>query len=470
MRRASLAPFLIAVGIVCLLGIACGSSASKPTPTAIGVVPTQAKTLVEPNSEPPHVLSPLPEGKLLVREVSETVPNYPSIVIEGSVAATASIPVTVAGDDALSPDMKYMLHWERPAGGAEPTAIVVRRADGSEAFRLAPVPRTTYPAWAPADDRIAYQAGQTVYIRNVDTGSQIQFEVAEDAALLSWVADGSKLVLLRESSTATPGATSYGYVVDTTSGTTENIPWPFDSGMVPDAQFTTISPDGRYLSYPVSTSSPHYDLWMMEIATGRTCLLMKDAPSHQYPERAQWSPNSRWLTYAAKYEFDQIGFQGVHAVDLATCADYAVGPENGGEPIWSPDSAFLTIATQGATVSQFAYTVLRPDNTLVKDGLNHPPVWARRARAFASIVANGVLVFDADVDTSREYPVHTFSDVQSTGILWSPGERYLLVYGHSSTNLRSTAGAEMYVLDRQTGSVTALVDEQREFTPTAWLP
>jgi Tol biopolymer transport system component len=60
-----------------------------------------------------------------------------------------------------------------------------------------------------------------------------------------------------------------------------------------------FSPDGRYVVYSLASPNGCFatcDLWLMEIATGRACLIMKDAPAHQYAQIPSWSADSRWLT------------------------------------------------------------------------------------------------------------------------------------------------------------------------------
>jgi hypothetical protein len=69
----------------------------------------------------------------------------------------------------------------------------------------------------------------------------------------------------------------------------------------------------------------------------------------------------------------------------------------------------------------------------------------------------------------------------------SPSRRYELVYGveYAVPTLRphetvppekpflltpTTGGAQMYILDHQTGTVTTLIDERAEYEPVSWLP
>jgi hypothetical protein len=382
-------------------------------------VSTQAKTLVESGSEPPHVLSALPEGKLLVSGAFAGALGRRTYVIEGD-GATLLAPTEVT----TSFDGEYAAYLERPNDfNAQPTALVIRKIDGNEPFRLSWSSGTIHGAgWAPSDDRYSFQIGQTAYVRQVDAGSQLAFEIPEGTHAIKWLAGGSELLVVAMSAPA--GQDRRAYLMDASTGALNEIVLPQEGIVGPGAEYDTFSPDGRYVGFPsISRDSTTgcfsvCNLWIMEIAIGRTCLVAKDAPSHQYPQGVGWSPDSRTATYYAKYEPGR--FYEEHAVDVRTCTDTAVEP--------TPLPATPTkLPMPGLAV-----------------GFN--------ANAMSSPSGRYLLVSTSQTAV-RPLPM---------GMTPPPEKPF--------AGTPSPGAAQMYVVDTQTGKVTTLVDEQREFVPTAWLP
>ncbi len=466
---------LTLVGAATLLApIACGGS-SKGAPTGTIGAPTQTSTPAISAStpqtianQPPNLLARLPEGKLVLVRASGAGPDYPTFVIQGD-RATASPLATVPGEDSWSADRKYLLRFERTATG-QPTALVVRQADGTEVFRLALSSWTPSAGWSPAD-RIAYQVGQTLYIRNVDTGDQTYFQVPAGVNVRSWLAGGSELLLIEQSS----GTDRHLYVMDAISGAISKVPLPPNAWIGPGAEFASISPDARYISYPMSSVYPRYDLWLMEIATGRICLVMKDSPyTQQRPETAGWSPDSHWLTYATTYLHPHTPseFAVLRVFDPKTCADQAVSPDDAGNYNWSPQGQLLAVMIPGAAYNQFSVKIWHPHGPLLNTGLRYWPNWSPDGTMLASVAQGGVQIADAETGRTTEYYLHNFPATEGPGLYWSPSGRYLLVFGERPEALTPSSGeSQMYILDRRTGTVSTLVDEHhQDFAPTAWLP
>jgi Tol biopolymer transport system component len=412
---------LALVGItLVLLAAACGSSGSKtqsgrtatPAPTPRSAAPTEANA--EQESQPPHVLAALPEGKLLVEAPAATAGSYrETFVIDGSRSLwLAPTQVTISADKRFI----FYVDWSTDVD-PRPTALVVRRTNGQDVFRLQLSTPFYGPYWSPGGNRYVFQIAQTIYVRSADSGEQLQFHSPEGTHLVSWFADGSSLLLVKEPVLGS-NADRNIYIMDATIGTASELVMPPDATIGPAAEFDSFSPDGRYVSYPVGNFQSGWDLWIMEIATRRTCLLIKHAPSHQYPQGPRWSADSRSVTYYAAND-PARGFTDPHLVEAETCADTTIEP---------------TPPHPTATEIQIPGLPLR--------GYKH--------------------------------------------YLWSPGGRYVVVYtfqprvsplGPRETPAEgkpiptpSPGSAQVYVVDTQTGSVTTLVDEQREFTPTAWLP
>lgn len=408
------------LGTAGLFAFACGGS-STGAPTATVRAPTQTSAAGISTSTPettadqaPRVLARLPEGKLLMSGAYVSSVGRPTYVVEGDRAIMLA-PTEVT----MSFDGNYASYLEQPNDiNAHPTALVVRRIDAVDVLRIPSSPDMLGGAgWAPKDDRFSFQIGRTSYIRNISTGDQLQFEAPNGAHVQRWLGVGSKLLLVQE---AGPGGIDRQlYIMDATSGKTSQLVMPANATIGPAGEYDGFSPDGRYVSYPVGDFQYGWDLWIMEIATGRTCLLIKHAPSHQYPQGVGWTPDSRSATYYAKYVFGGP-YSDEHAVNAETCQDTAI------EPTPPPPTATM-VPIPGIAI-----------------GIN------------GSAVS-------------------------------SPSGRYLLVYSHHDAiptprpgwtpplekpfwPKPSLGSAQIYIIDTLTGTVTKLVDEQRDFWAGPWLP
>ena len=245
--------------------------------------------------------------------------------------------------------------------------------------------------WAPSDNRYSFQIGQIAYIRNIDTADQLQFQAPEGAYVQYWLAGGSELLLVKDGGSPSLPKRNL-YIMEATTGATSEVVLPAEASVDPHGEFVSFSPDGSYISYSVGNFQSGWDLWIMERATGRTCLLVRIAPGHQHPRGAGWSQDGRSATYYTK-------FSEQHAVDVENCADTAIA----------------------AT----------------------PPL---------------------STPTKTKVPIPGLVIGTNASSLRSPSGRYLLV------SVSPPSDGRMYIVDEQTGSVTTLVDEQREFSPSAWLP
>jgi Tol biopolymer transport system component len=99
---------------------------------------------------------------------------------------------------------------------------------------------------------------------------------------------------------------------------------------------TSWSPDGKsLLYYDATTTSTGWDLWVVSVADGKAQPLVTAA---QRESAAAWSPDGRWLAYAA----DESGRNEVYVVPSPlTGQRWRISTEGGTEPVWSHDGREL---------------------------------------------------------------------------------------------------------------------------------
>jgi hypothetical protein len=123
----------------------------------------------------------------------------------------------------------------------------------------------------------------------------------------------------------------------------------------------------------------------------------------------------------------------------------------------------------GAVYEQFSVEIWHLHGALLHTGLTYYPQWSLDGTMVASVTQENLQVADANSGATTEYALD-FPPIGQRGLLWSPSSRYLLAYSYSTAGSLQGADTQAYVVDRESGNVTALVDERRGFRPTAWLP
>lgn len=415
---------LIVLGcLLVLLAAGCGSSGDDegpPTETALSMAPTTTPNPAtrEPAkpSRAPRVQGHLPEGHLLVHGPLIGPPNWRQtfVIADGSAYELAPTDVAVSADGKFA---YYLIRSNYEQDDDFPTSIVVVDMAGAEALRM-DIPRNDFGfRWSSEGSRLLYQVGEIAHVRDIGTNAVVQLNAPEGARASQWLAGDSKILFARSEDHKVVAL----YMMDANSGTWFEIALPSDARV---GQFSSFSPDAQYLAYPVFPKDctgchERYDLWALEVATGRTCLLAEKAPAHQYPQRVGWSDDSRYAMYSAKYEPGRWSER--HAVDVATCVDTLLDP-----------------------------TPLPPTTTPLSGRLLDLEV-SRRLR---SPSGRYELIYGSKHAIPTLRPGETPPWAQEKPFLLTP----------------TTGSAQMYILDNETGEVPTLLDENLEYQPFEWLP
>lgn len=262
----------------------------------------------------------------------------------------------------LTPDLTRSSSWSpdwAPDGTA--LAFVDRYGDAVIVTTVLNLHRETISVpcsrsvWSPDEQYILCMSGQGLWMIEVVTGAVTRLPIGGDINIYSvppWLPQGQALLLERER--GNDPVRSDLVLVDLVTGRERTL--------LANVYFyqleLTIAPAGTHLVYlhhtPSGSSYSRSDttrLILLDLATGASSdLLPLDPPCFQDVANPQWSPDGRYLAFAAKPVSGRRQGGQIYILDMQTHAIFqattfadthadALAP-----PSWSPDSAFIATA------------------------------------------------------------------------------------------------------------------------------
>lgn len=457
---------------------ACGRADddARTSPPPAPDAPTQPATM----DSPPHPLSDVPEGTLLVQ-------------------TTAAIPVPIFGIDGRVDVKEYKtgyLHSTSPDSGAaiiveqqgrehSGTALGVLAGDSYTRVAESP-PFVAWRPWSPDGTRIAYmlpseddEGMRHVYVAGSDGRDARRLtQEPSDYVLTGWSHDG------RVVAQSTEGLFLIGESM-------EALPRPHS-----EWADVTVSPDGRKAAIQPYTagedSTGTYELWLLEFESQRLTQLSRPAtvrlaaeglyvssalPSmpaarayalaRKGPPPVYWSPDSSRIAYhdAQPGEGDNWDWE-LRLADLANGSDIVISDDDVSRVEWSPDGRYLAYVRHEGRL----LTMMGPGGAVDTE--------MRVTGIFTWTPGGGLVLGDSDrVLIVDPQTLGTTEVTQSGGepveggsalvpAVWSPSGRYV---AFSPSHRFPTHIQKLYVVDVETASATVLLDEPGAFRPVGWL-
>ena len=193
-----------------------------------------------------------------------------------------------------SPDGTRVV-FTAPSATPNQADVLVARIDGTETHRVA---MGSWPAWAPAGERIAYVAGEygqnELHLVNADGGADVRLASGGVYWEPSWSADGTRLAVIHQDA---------GQVGSTLEVLRDN------GGRLAAFRVTPYdyawSPRGDEIAY----SSPA-GVWIVDVASGRKRRLATSGYG------VAWSPDARQVAFASGGECRNR--MGIYRVEVLT--------------------------------------------------------------------------------------------------------------------------------------------------------
>ncbi len=222
---------------------------------------------------------------------------------------------------------------------------------------------------------------------------------------------------------------------------------------------TVISPDGKYVAYPVSENDFKQDasvrhIWLANTATGATLQLTRGEKSCGDP---QWSPDGKWLAFTS----DRTG--GKSQI-------YSISPE-GGEafPLTKSETAVNSFAwsLDGKSI---AFTATEPEPKALKDRKEHLGEFqvVRKDYQYTHL-------WTIDVAESMKAPEKGKQRTKGTdftvgGFAWSPDSTRIAFSAAVNPDLTQRDTSDIYVLTLAGDGVKKIVSEPGGDWNPKWSP
>lgn len=212
----------------------------------------------------------------------------------------------------------------------------------------------------------------------------------------------------------------------------------------------TWSPDGRYIAFHRNEAAGN----AVYVATSDGADVTRLADRGHTPS---WSPDSTRLVYSASTEGD---LRPLRIVDLDGSSTAIPGTRGGGDPVWSPNGAFIAyVDTQRSEV-----VVVRPDGSgrqVVAQGSS--PQWSPDSAQVAFVRQRGSdqqLVI-ARRDGSQRRALATFTEILSPA--FSPSGRDVAV-----AVIEEGGGSDIWRVEVASGSTQQLTDSEADDVVPTW--
>lgn len=222
-----------------------------------------------------------------------------------------------------------------------------------------------------------------------------------------------------------------------------------------------ISPDGKRIAYvrrtnDIMTDSSVSSIWMIDVSSGAQTPLVTGEGSHASP---RWSPDGSRLAYVST---QSGGGPELHVrwMSSGQSANITALPEAPQSLAWSPDGTRIAYSAQVAGEGLKLGTPLSPP-----EGAEWAPgpqiidtvTYRYDGAGYLKPGFTQIFLVSAVGGSPRQL---TFGDRNHGGdIEWSPEGRTILISGNRDENWELDAiDSEVYAIDVQSGTVTALTD------------
>lgn len=264
-----------------------------------------------------------------------------------------------------------------------------------------------YPSMGPDD--IVFEAGGKLYLYSLASGKlkTVEVNVVTDKAMLkpklesvsklvqsvSISPDGNRvLIQARGDIFSVPAENGYVKDITRTSGTAERYPvW---------------SPDGKYIAY-WSDASGEYELWLMEADKENSAKKLTDYGAG-YRYRPFWSPDSKKLAFIDKaMQIKIFDISNNQTTNVDRALRYTHGALENFSANWSPDSRWLTydrdMENQHHAVFIFDYQSKK--NNQVTDGFYecNSPVFDNEGKYLYFFTDQSFRPYYSDIDNTFIY-------------------------------------------------------------------
>ncbi len=483
--------FVSAIAAI-LLASACGGSESpreapEPSPTS---------SAIDYGAVPPEPVGPVPEGVLLVQKESQSPTTF-GVSADGGVRRYGQ-----GLHYVTSPDGRSVAFVKRD-GSNQPSGVGIVTADGREVFE-AQTPQASHGAdpiffptllWSPDGSRLAYTLSDEanteqswVYTVNAD-GSRRQriTATANYYSLIGWTADGLLLA----------GRWSDEGVSVLTMGA-KSVELPIPEVSIDNVDLNA-SPDGRYVAFLAGDWEEGFELWVLEIESGRSWLvadmgyIAAQPASGLYvsagiplgleqeetddlllkgPPPVTWSPDGSRIAYYRRSGTDADGayVSELRVVEIESGRDIGVTLDQAWQAVWSPDGRYLA-AIRDAIRQVRDVLLFRPDGSMVVLNVRASQLLWTGDDMLLAAYPGGVSLVDPSSGEVQAALTAEGDNVYGAGLwgeagVWSPDGRFV-AFATSKLSHRK-ANSSLYVLDAQTGDVTLIV-EGGSFRPVGWL-
>ncbi len=288
--------------------------------------------LVNVKYKPPTVLSPVPEGVIVVEGPSDQSSIF---LLQGATSRAISegigysvIPYhnLIAARDGIGPQFHKTIVLD--LAGKH-----VLEVEGSL-------------LWSPkADNFLRAQTDGQLHGITLDGDELWYTSVPPSASFSKWLPNSSVALFFdRGSHTRAPTL----YFVDAQTGETSESPLPEGAYSNPPG----FSPDGRYMSYFSGDNFWTHHLWVMDRQNGEICSVNQHAPGHMYPLGATWSPSADILEYWGSNDW-ALGTGEIHVFNARDCTDQTVSGPKARGAAWAPDGSYLAINDEQSGGTRF---------------------------------------------------------------------------------------------------------------------
>jgi eukaryotic-like serine/threonine-protein kinase len=196
------------------------------------------------------------------------------------------------------------------------------------------------PYLSPDGKRLVLKKDQTLWVMDLEKGTRLRI-TSTFAQSPVWSPDGSRIVY-----SAGPGMTMKA--ANGLGG---------EETLLPGAKFPSAwSPDGRFILFEQRGVKTRFDMWVLPMFGDRKEYQLSNSPFDE--QTPQFSPDGRWLAYAADDTGNYEIYVQSFSADGKLGSDKKIVSTNGGRyPVWRHDgSELFYVAADGSVTSMAVKT------------------------------------------------------------------------------------------------------------------